>query len=141
MKTEHLQNVHAGWVAAGWLVAAAVTSLVLIALAGIGVVEEGGIISAGWTILAVLIGFYIGGMFTGFLSMDAPILHGIAIGIFSLVAWLVLNLLATSFGGGSWQGLSPTATAALLLLQLAAAVGGAWTGHVIATRGGPEMPG
>lgn len=139
MKTEHLQNVHVGWVAAGWLVAAAVTSLVFIALAGVGIE---GTVSVGWSILAVLIGFYVGGMFTGFRSMDAPILHGVAMGIFSLVAWLLVNLLATSvFRGATWQGLSPTASAAIMLLQLAAAVGGAWTGHLIATRGGPEMPG
>ena len=139
MRTEHLQNVHAGWVVAGWLVAAAVTSLVLIALAGLGIVGAGDM-APGWSLLAVLAGFYVGGMFTGFRSIDAPILHGIAIGIFSLVAWLVLNVIATAFfPEASWQTLSPTASSAILLLQLAAAVGGAWTGHVIALRGGPDV--
>lgn len=137
MRTEHLQNVHAGWVAAGWLIAAAVTSLVVIALAGIGIVHD--TLGAGWSIVAVVVGFYVGGMFTGFRSIDAPILHGIAIGIFSLVAWLILNAVATALGGATWQALTPTATAAILLLQMAAAVAGAWTGHLIAVHGGPDV--
>ena len=140
MRTEHLQNVHLGWVTAGWLIAAAVTSLVVIAYAAIGIVGPDGSMGTGWSLLAVLVGFYVGGMFTGFRSIDAPILHGVAIGVFSLVAWLVLNLVVTAIvAGAQWQALTPTGTAAVLLLQMAAAVAGAWTGHTIAVRGGPDL--
>ena len=140
MRTEHLQNVHLGWVTAGWLIAAAVTSLVVIALAGLGVVAPDGSMAPVWSIVAVIIGFYVGGMFTGFRSPEAPILHGIAIGIFSLVAWLVINLVASlAFPGAGWAALTPTAAAAALLLQMAAAVAGALTGRSIELRGGPDV--
>ena len=139
MRTEHLSNVHVGWVTAGWLIAAAVTSLVILAPASVGAVPPDGALAAGWTVLAVVLGFYVGGMFTGFRSMDAPILHGIAIGIFSLVAWLVLNLVATGISRAPWQTLTPPGAAAALLLQMVAAVAGAWTGHRIAEHGGPDL--
>ncbi len=140
MRTEHLQNVHLGWVTAGWLVSAAATSLVVIALAGVGIVgSDGSAAGTAWSVLAVVIGFYIGGMFTGFRSPDAPILHGIAIGIFSLVAWLVINVVASAALRAGWTGLTPTGTAAALLLQMAAAVAGALTGRAIELRGGPDV--
>lgn len=139
MRTEHLSNVHIGWVTAGWLIAAAVISLAVLALAAVGAVAPDGSLAAGWTILAVVVGFYVGGMFTGFRSIDAPILHGIAIGIFSLVAWLVINLVATAVSASPFQALTPTGAAAALLLQMLAAVAGAWTGHRIAEHGGPDL--
>ncbi len=140
MRTEHLQNVHLGWVTAGWLIAAAVTSLVVIALAGLGIVAPDGSMSPVWSLVAVVIGFYVGGMFTGFRSPDAPILHGIAIGIFSLVAWLVINLVVSlALPGAGWTGLTPLAAAAALLLQMAAAVAGALSGRAIEVRGGPDV--
>ncbi len=140
MRTEHLQNVHLGWVTAGWLVSAAVTSLVVIALAGLGLLSTDGSASGtAWSVLAVVIGFFVGGMFTGFRSTDAPILHGIAIGIFSLVAWLIINLIASAAFAAGWAALTPTWTAAALLLQMAAAVAGALTGRAIELRGGPDV--
>ncbi len=140
MRTEHLQNVHLGWVTAGWLIAAAVTSLVVIALAGVGIVAPEGSMSAAGSILAVVVGFYVGGMFTGFRSPEAPILHGIAIGIFSLVAWLIVNVIVSvAFPGSGWASLTPTGTAAALLLQMAAAVAGALTGRAIEMKGGPDV--
>ncbi len=139
MRTEHLSNVHVGWVTAGWLIAAAVTSLVVLGLAALGAVAPDGSMAAGWAILAVVVGFYVGGMFTGFRSIDAPILHGIAIGIFSLVAWAVINAVASGLSQSPWVVLSPAGVAGALLLQMVAAVGGAWTGHVVAEHGGPDM--
>src|SRR5512141_1098018 len=140
MRTEHLQNVHLGWVTAGWLIAAAVTSLVVIALAGLGVVAPEGSMAAVWSILAVGVGFFVGGLSTGFRSPEAPILHGSAIGIFSLVAWLAVNVVAElAFTGAAWTALTPTAAAAALLLQMAAAVAGALTGRSIELRGGPDV--
>lgn len=140
MHTEHLQNVHFGWVVAGWLIAAAATSLVLIVLAGLGILGPEGL-GAFWSIVAVALGFWTGGLFTGFRSIDAPILHGVSIGVFSLIAWFALNVAVVLFfrSPASWQGLPPALTATLLLLQMVAAVAGAWTGHRIALRGGPDL--
>lgn len=140
MQTEHLQNVHLGWVVAGWLIAAAGTSAVLIVLAGLGLLGPEGL-GAFWSIVAVALGFWVGGLFTGFRSIDAPILHGISIGIFSLVAWFVVNLVVVFLFRSplEWQSLPPALTATLLLLQMVAAVAGAWTGHRIALRGGPDL--
>ncbi len=140
MHTEHLQNVHFGWVVAGWLIAAAATSLVLIILAGTGILGPEGL-GAFWSIIAVALGFWIGGLFTGFRSIDAPILHGVSIGVFSLVAWFLLNVAVVFIlrGGAEWQALPPALSATLLLLQMVAAVAGAWSGHRIALHGGPDL--
>ncbi|HEX7118355.1 MAG TPA: hypothetical protein VF212_06180 [Longimicrobiales bacterium] len=138
MHTEHLQNVHPLWVAAGWLVAIATTSLVALALAALGLIgpaTDPGAIGIG----AVALGFWIGGLFTGFRSLRAPILHGITIGLTSIVGWFVLNLLVFVFPSLRWEALTPLLTAALLLVQMAAAVAGAWVGHRIALRGGAEL--
>lgn len=141
MHTEHLQNVHAGWVVAGWLVAFATTSLAFLALAGLGLMGAAGGAETAWEVLAVAAGFFIGGLFAGFRSIDAPILHGIGIGLTTLVAWFLLNVLVPLFlPQADWQALTPAVAAGLLLVQLVAAVGGAWTGHRIAIRGGPEPP-
>lgn len=142
MRTEHLQNVHLGWVAAGWLVAAAVTCAVFFVLTALDVVNPSVSLPVGWSVVAVAIGFYVGGLFMGFMSMEAPVLHGIAVGIFTLVAWFVLNVLAVLvFPDAGWSALPPATAAGLLLLQMVVAVAGAWTGHVIAQRGGPDLTG
>lgn len=136
MHTEHLQNVHAGWVAAGWLVAAAVTSLIFLVLASVQLIGNDSGTQALWAVVAVAFGFWAGGFFIGTRAIEAPILHGIAIGLASLVAWFLLNLLVgLAFRMSYWSSLTPTLTAALMLEQMVAAVAGAWVGHRIALRG------
>lgn len=140
MHTEHLRNVHVGWVVAGWLVAVAVTSLLVVVAAGTGFMPSAAGISTGWSLVAVVVGFLVGGLFLGFRSIDAPILHGIAIGIFTLLAWFVINLVVVVFfPDAAWEALPPVLSAGLLLLQMVAAVLGAWAGHTIATHGGPDV--
>lgn len=140
MHTEHLQNVRPVVVTAGWLISAAVTSLLFLAIAALGVVDpaEGDAREAGWTISTVAAGFFVGGFFAGFRSLHAPILHGMAIGIASLVAWFGVNVLALFFPLAEWEALPPLLTAALLLVQMVFAVGGAWTGYRLALRDQPE---
>jgi hypothetical protein len=132
--SEHLQNVRLFWVALGWVIAAGATSLVFLALVSFGLAraEEGG----GFAALAtVALGFWSGGLFTGFWARSAPILHGILIGVASLVVWFLLNLLiGLSFGSTGWTALTPTLTAALLLVQILAAIAGAWMGYALALR-------
>ncbi|MBX6363831.1 MAG: hypothetical protein IRZ00_08185, partial [Gemmatimonadetes bacterium] len=118
----------------------AVTCAVFFVLTALQLIAPSVTLPAGWAVLAVAIGFYVGGLFTGFKSLDAPILHGMAVGIFTLVAWFVLNLIVVlAFPAVGWAALTPATTAGLLLLQMAMAVAGAWTGHVIERRGGPKV--
>lgn len=130
MHTEHLQNVRPGRVLVGWFVAIAVTSFVYVALAGLGIIEgttEGELGDGFWALAAVVVGFWFGGLWTGWRSPEAPILHGVAIGLLSLVAWFVLNVVATlAFEEADWVALGPVLAAALVLLQVVAAIAGAW---------------
>lgn len=140
LHTERLDQLSPLWVAAGWLVAAAATSLVALVLAALGLADTGPDGGAGaGEIVAVAIGFWIGGLFTGFRALRAPILHGIAIGVTSLVVWVVVNLFALVIPTLRWEGLTPLLTSALILVQMTTAVAGAWVGHRIALRGGAEL--
>lgn len=139
MHTEHLQNVTLGRVLAGWLVAIAVTSLVLLMLAAVDAVPLSGE-ATWWSVLAVALGFFGGGFFTGFRALQAPVLHGIAIGLMSLAAWVVVNLLVFGLAGQeSWAGLTPTLAIALLATMMAAAVVGALLGYNLAVVGKPSL--
>lgn len=139
MHTEHLANVHPGWVAAGWLVSAGAASLVALALAAVGLTGPDPASQSLGGLAAVALGFWLGGLFTGFRTLRAPILHGIMIGLASIAAWFLLNLLTIPFPGLRWEALTPALASALLLVQMTAAVAGAWVGHRIALRGGAEL--
>lgn len=138
--TEHLQNLRVNWVITGWLVAVAVTSLLILSLAGMGLLGVDAATDALWAVVTVAIGFWVGGLFIGFRAVEAPILHGVGMGLASLVAWFLVNVfLNMPFGEPRWQGLDPALTAAILLEQIVAAVAGAWVGHRIALRGSSEL--
>ena len=126
MHTEHLQNVRPSWVGMGWLIGAAITSLAVFVLIAVGILSDDGTGGAFWVPLAMFVGFMAGGYFVGVRVGAAPILHGVGIGLFSIVVWFVANLLAGSvLMTSSWQGYSPEFTAGILLLQMiAAALGG-----------------
>lgn len=140
MHTEHLSNVGFASILIGWIIAVAVTSLLvfLFTAAGWMSTDDAGNL---WAVIAVAIGFFAGGYLTGTRDIEAPILHGVAIGLVTLVAWFVLNALATFFvDASSYSNLSATSTAGLLLLQMAAAVAGAWLADRRALRG-ENLPG
>ncbi|MGH7482432.1 MAG: hypothetical protein ACRELV_09770 [Longimicrobiales bacterium] len=139
MHTEHLQNVRPLTVVTGWLIAAAAASLVFLAFAALNLVGddpgESGVVAA----VAVGVGFGVGGFAAGFRALHAPILHGIAIGLTTLAAWFILNVLAVAlFEEAAWSGLTPPLTAALLLEQVLAAIAGAWLGYRLALQDQPE---
>lgn len=139
MHTEHLQNVGFIRVIIGWLVSAAVTSGLILAFISIGFMGDDPGSGVSGVLLAVLIGFWVGGFFTGARAVEAPILHGVAIGLASLVIWVVANALATwTVGGATWSGLSPAATTFVILEQIVAAVIGAWMGYRWSFAGGKE---
>lgn len=140
MHTEHLQNVRTTRVGAGWLVAIAVTSLLILAFLGLNIFTVDGQLTPLGSVAAVGLGFFAGGFFAGFRAIEAPILHGLAIGITSLVAWAILNIFATlAFETFEWTALTPALAVSLLLVQMATAVLGALLGYNLALRGTPGL--
>ena len=143
MHTEHLQNVHPVRVLGGWLVAVAVTSAVVFGLIVVGFMDGvGGRADTIGAMLAVAVGFLVGGLFTGYRTVEAPILHGIGLGLTSLVVWAGLNLVVVGISGSAWSGLGTTAALVVLLTQIVAAVAGCWvgTGQARARVGDPPGP-
>jgi hypothetical protein len=129
MHTEHLQNVRPGRVLAGWLVAIAVTSFVVFGFVLLGLIGQSAAADTLWTMTAVAAGFLVGGWFTGYGTLEAPILHGIALGLTSLLAWVVVNaVVVVGFRGAEWEGLTATAALGVILTQMLAGVVGCWVG-------------
>lgn len=130
MHTEHLQNVRPAGVAFGWFISVAVASLLTLALSAVGIVgsQSGG---NPWVVVALLVGFTLGGWFTGARVGTAPILHGVFMGLFSLVVWLVANLIGEMVNAATWDDINPSLFAGGLLVQMIAAAVGA----SIASRG------
>lgn len=143
MHTEHLRNLHPGWVVGGWLLALAVTSVVFMVGVGLGLIgpERAG---TGVVVPAtVMLGFYAGGLFVGLRWADAPILHGAAITFLSVLVWFVGNLLVPGYAAGEQLGLDrPGFILGMVVLQLVATVAGGWTGRRLVLRGSvpPEPP-
>lgn len=137
--TEHLQNVRPLPALWGWVVAIGVTSLLIFILLATGLLGEErdeGL----WVSVALLIGFWAGGFFTGFRVMQAPILHGVTLGMISIIAWFLLNLLASLFFPTfRWEMLTPQLTAGLLVVHIVASVVGALMGYNMALRGRPSL--
>jgi hypothetical protein len=126
MHTEHLNNVRPGAVAFGWFVSAAVTSLIVIALIAVGLLSREGTGGTGWGLLATFVGFFAGGWYVvGMRTGRAPILHAVAMGLFSLVLWLLVNLVpGQALHADSWNVGAAYGAGLILLQMVAAAVGG-----------------
>lgn len=135
MHTEHLQRVRISIVVAAWLVAIAVASLIIVSLLGLNVLDAESTAGTRASIGAVAIGFFVGGLFAGLRAREAPILHGAALGITSLIVWFVLNFLsAMLFNDVGWQALTPELTITLVLIQMVAAILGARYGYRITLK-------
>jgi hypothetical protein len=89
-------------------------------------------------------------MFAGMRAIQAPVLHGILIGLTSLLAWVIVNAIAWGISASAaegrhtfvvsrWDTLSANATIALLFIQIAMAIIGALIGYNIALRGKPGL--
>jgi hypothetical protein len=129
MHTEHLNNVRLGYVMTGWLIAIGFTSLFIFILIATGI--QSGMSSDGrWIATAVAVGFALGGTFVGFMTALAPILHGIMIGLTSLVFWAILNVLSSFlFPDFAYTSLSGQWAVAVMLVQIVAAILGARFGY------------
>jgi len=126
MPSEHIRNLRLSWVFFGWFTAVALASLALLVLDRTGLLAgtPGGFL---WG-LSVMLAFLAGGAFTGYGVDAAPDLHGVAIALFSVVAWIVAALLASAFAPGSAGFASPLQPLVLLAIQAASAVLGARMG-------------
>ncbi|HEX2210658.1 MAG TPA: hypothetical protein VHG93_23455 [Longimicrobium sp.] len=126
MHTEHLQNVKPSWVLFGWFVSVAVVSLIALVLAATGLVDPDASAIGLWGVVALAAGFFAGGVVTGARVGAAPILHGVAMGIVSLLVWFFANLvLGEWLDAETWGEGSPAFYAGSLILQMAAAALGA----------------
>lgn len=136
MQSEHLANLHPGWIVGGWLIALAVTSAAYLALVGAGLLPEGPEAVVG-VVVAVAVGFFVGGLFVGLRWSDAPILHGAAITFLSVFVWFLGSL---AVPGGLESQTGPTrAVLGLVLVQFAASSAGGWVGRRLTLgAGAPE---
>jgi hypothetical protein len=130
MHTETLANLRPSWIAFGWFIAVSVSALVILALIALGIMSPDTTQGESAAIaVALLVGFLIGGLFVGIRTQAAPILHGVAIGFFSLVVWILVNLIpGEATGWTAWRALPLGPALALIGLQAAAAVVGARMG-------------
>ncbi len=121
-----MNRFHVGWVALAWLVAISITSFLVLALAAMGLSGATPDEESMGVALAVALGFLVAGFFLGWRSGRAPILYGVALGLFSLVAWFVVNLvLGEPTGATTWRSLDFRTLFGIIGLQMAAAVVGA----------------
>lgn len=126
---ERLDRIRLSWVAFGWFIAASITALVLLALAASGLVADDPTTEGVRVALAFVVGFTLAGVIVGMRVADAPALHGLGIGLFSVVAWFGANLLfGEATGQTAWSALPGETVAGMLVLQAAAAVVGARMG-------------
>jgi len=81
-------------------------------------------------IASIAVGFFAGGLFAGLRAGEAPLLHGSALGLLSLVVWVALNAIsALLFPGFGWSALTPGLALSVVLVQMAAAILGARAGY------------
>lgn len=140
MHTEHLRNVGLIRTLVGWLVAVAVASLLLLALLGFGLVSSDPTTGGGAAVIAILVGFMAGGFVAGFRALRAPILHGIAIGMTSLVAASAFAAINGVMSPDTrWTEFRASAVVLLVFAQFMAAVIGALLGYNVAIRGRPGL--
>ena len=132
---ESVRSVRAGWIGFGWFIAVAVTSRVLMGMIWLGMIRAEAPTEGLGVALALLVGFFLAGFFVGTRVNAAPILHGVGMGLFSVIAWLALNLFAgEATDAAAWNAISSGVALGLLVLQTAAAVAGARAGVRFARR-------
>lgn len=127
--TDLFRDIRPTWIAFGWFIAAAITSLILLAFISLEIIPEQIAGEDVWSAFAFLVGFFAGGFIVGARVGAAPVIHGIAIGLFSLVVWFAVNLfLGEPTGQAAWRALPLSTTTVLIVLQTVAAAIGARTG-------------
>ena len=131
MHSEHVANLHGGWVVGGWLVSLAVASALFLALVGLGLPADGVTAPA----LALATGFFAGGLFVGLRWSDAPVLHGVAITLLSVLVWFLALVVAPGAVAESVRSGEAVTVLGAVLVQLIACVAGALAGRALVLRG------
>jgi hypothetical protein len=127
--TESIARLRPSWIAFGWFIAAAVTSLILLGLLSFELISDDPQGEGTWVAVAFLVGFAVAGFFVGVRAGTAPILHGVGMGLFSLVVYLAANLIAGEpTGQTAWSEVSTATALWLILLQTVAAIVGTRAG-------------
>jgi hypothetical protein len=122
---ESIRSVRPSWVAFGWFVAVAITSLVLLAMDAFGMMGGDEQTESLWVAVSLVVGFTGAGFLVGTRVVAAPVLHGVAIGMFSVLAWVAINLfVGEPTGEAAWRDLDARTLSGLLVLQAVAAVVG-----------------
>src|SRR5688572_18054984 len=103
---EHLHNLNLPWIAFGWFIAVSVTSLILLALDAAGIAGADAPAESLWVAIALAVSFVAAGFLVGTRVAAAPWLNGIGMGLFSVVAWVAVNLLlGEPTGAATWRSL------------------------------------
>ena len=132
---ESVRSVRAGWIGFGWFIAVALTSVILLGMIWLGLIQAEAPTEGLGVALALLFGFIAAGFFVGTRVNAAPILHGLGMGIMSVIVWFALNLLAGEpTDSDAWGAISPGVALGLLALQTAAAIVGTRAGVRFARR-------
>jgi hypothetical protein len=129
MHSEHLTNVHPGWVVGGWFLAVAVASGLFLALIGMGWIGGGGGVDGIMVAAVVAVGFFVAGLFIGLRWAEAPILHGVFLTLVSVVVWFGTEALVPAARGLGVGVSDPSLVLGLLLVQLTGAVVGGRVGR------------
>jgi hypothetical protein len=132
---EHFHNVRLSWVAFGWFIAVALTGLEIVALASLDLVRAGAPVEGAWVAIAIAVGFLISSFYMGNRVAAAPVLNGLLMALFSVVAWVALNLfLGEPTGVTAWDTLPLGSAIVLLAIQAVASILGARAGVRWSTR-------
>lgn len=130
MHTEHLQSIRWGLIGMAWMVGASIAALLLTALIATNVVDPDSAIGVRVAIGCIAIGFFTAGLYAGLRAKAAPILHGVSIGLFSLLVWFLLNVVsAVAFPDFGWSALTPNMAIGLVLVMIVSAILGARAGY------------
>lgn len=139
MHSEHVQNLHPGWVVGGWLLSLAVMSAAFLIGVGLGFIGPDRPGTGLFVPITVALGFFAGGLFVGVRWTEAPILHGSAMTLLTIVFWFAGSLLLPDRASGGSLGLDRQGfVLGMILLQLASAVGGGLAGRYLVLRGEPD---
>jgi FtsH-binding integral membrane protein len=136
----NISAIRPSWIAFGWFIAACVTGLGLLALISLGIADGESIGGDPWVAATLAVGFLIGGFFVGVRVGDEALIHGLGMGLFSLIVWFAANLLlGEPTDQTAWSELGAATVIMLLLLQAAAAVVGVRMGVRWAARGASAL--
>lgn len=121
----NLSAVRPSWIAFGWFIAACITGLGLLTLISLGIADGESMGGDPWVAAALTVGFLLGGFFVGVRVGGEALVHGLGMGLFSLLVWVGVNLfLGEPTDQTAWSDMGVATVAMLLLLQAVAAVVG-----------------